>query len=421
MAGNGNDPFSGSNVRNILEHVLSPKIVSDGTNGYTVALDLINVDNIYATGNIYGSGGSIGGGVTGPTGPSGGPVGPTGYTGVTGPTGRVGSTGVTGPNGGGALSFRYTYWNGSSLGGEVFKTDNIAYNLSGEADFIVSSVVTNCMNTLIAWLNLGGPIIMQTTNANNQADVAYYSVGGISPSLPNFYRLYLGYISGSGNFTLSNPYIISFHLGGIPGTQGATGETGPSGGPMGPTGNAGATGATGVTGPTGETGAGVPSGGSSGQVLTKNSGTSYDTYWATPSAGSGTIRNGLYKVAFGSVSQFSTTTDSADFPSSIGTWQTPSTTQLTLNFNSTNYPQATIPNISGCVYWYNTGSNNYKMAPIPTIGATSAYPLAFLNWNSGTSNWQLLYTITGSVFGASSNAGPYSNTYGFLLFLNVFN
>jgi len=229
MAGNGNDPFSGSNVRNILEHVLSPKIVSDGTNGYTVALDLINVDNIYATGNIYGSGGSIGGGVTGPTGPSGGPVGPTGYTGVTGPTGRVGSTGVTGPNGGGALSFRYTYWNGSSLGGEVFKTDNIAYNLSGEADFIVSSVVTNCMNTLIAWLNLGGPIIMQTTNANNQADVAYYSVGGISPSLPNFYRLYLAYISGSGEFTYSNPYIISFHLGGVPGSTGPTGETGPTG------------------------------------------------------------------------------------------------------------------------------------------------------------------------------------------------
>jgi hypothetical protein len=58
MAGNGNDPFSGSNVRNLLEHVLSPKIVSDGTNGYTVALDLINVDNIYASGTIYAANGS---------------------------------------------------------------------------------------------------------------------------------------------------------------------------------------------------------------------------------------------------------------------------------------------------------------------------------------------------------------------------
>jgi hypothetical protein len=65
MAGNGNDPFSGSNVRNILEHVLSPKIVSDGINGYTVAIDLINVDNIYATGTIYANGS------TGPTGPAG--------------------------------------------------------------------------------------------------------------------------------------------------------------------------------------------------------------------------------------------------------------------------------------------------------------------------------------------------------------
>lgn len=65
MAGNGNDPFSGSNVRNLLEHVLSPKIVSDGTNGYTVALDLINVDNIYASGTVYANG------TTGPTGPAG--------------------------------------------------------------------------------------------------------------------------------------------------------------------------------------------------------------------------------------------------------------------------------------------------------------------------------------------------------------
>ena len=305
MAGNGNDPFSGSNVRNILEHVLSPKIVSDGINGYTVALDLINVDNIYATGNIYGSGGSIGGGVTGPTGPSGGPIGPTGDTGVTGPTGNTGSTGPTGT--------------------------------------------------------------------------------------------------------------------GITGATGVPGATGPTGTGSGLTGSTGDTGETGATGATGPTGQGVPSGGSSGQVLTKNSGTSYDTYWATPSAGSGTTRNGLYKVAFGAVSQFSATTDSAEFPSSIGTWQTPTTTQLTLNFNSTNYPQATLPNISGCVYWYNTGSTSYKMSPIPTIGATSAYPLAYLNWNSGTSNWQLLYSITGTVFPSSSNAGPYSNTYGFLLFLNVFN
>lgn len=115
MATGGNDPFSGSNVRNVLQHVLSPKIVSDGSGGFAVKLDLINVDNIYASGNIYGAGGNIGGGgsgITGPTGPSGGPKGPTGPTGpfgvgptgpgLTGPAGTPGATGyrgATGPTG----------------------------------------------------------------------------------------------------------------------------------------------------------------------------------------------------------------------------------------------------------------------------------------------------------------------------------
>jgi hypothetical protein len=60
MSGGGNDPFSGSNTRNILQHMLSPKIVDDGSGGYQVRLDLINVDNIYASGTIYGGGGGIG-------------------------------------------------------------------------------------------------------------------------------------------------------------------------------------------------------------------------------------------------------------------------------------------------------------------------------------------------------------------------
>ena len=44
----------------------------------------------------------------------------------------------------------------------------------------------------------------------------------------------------------------------------------------------------GVTGATGATGAGVPVGGSAGEVLAKNSGTDYDTHWIA-SGGSGTV------------------------------------------------------------------------------------------------------------------------------------
>ena len=47
MATAGNDPFSGTTTRDILQHIVSPKIVSDGSSGYTVKTDLINIDNAY--------------------------------------------------------------------------------------------------------------------------------------------------------------------------------------------------------------------------------------------------------------------------------------------------------------------------------------------------------------------------------------
>lgn len=48
----GNDPFSGTNTRNILQHIISPKIVSDGSSGYTVKTDLINIDNAYVKNRV---------------------------------------------------------------------------------------------------------------------------------------------------------------------------------------------------------------------------------------------------------------------------------------------------------------------------------------------------------------------------------
>ena len=68
------------------------------------------------------------------------------------------------------------------------------------------------------------------------------------------------------------------------GIQGATGEIGPQG-PQGLKGDPGATGATGPQGdpgPTGPPGQGVPTGGATGQVLTKQSGADYATLWSTP-------------------------------------------------------------------------------------------------------------------------------------------
>lgn len=85
------------------------------------------------------------------------------------------------------------------------------------------------------------------------------------------------------------------------GAAGATGPQGPKGdkGDKGDTGAAGATGATGATGPQGPAGVGVPTGGTTGQVLKKASGTDYDTEWANESGG-GTTE--VFWATYGSTS-----------------------------------------------------------------------------------------------------------------------
>jgi hypothetical protein len=91
----------------------------------------------------------------------------------------------------------------------------------------------------------------------------------------------------------------------VAGGGGPAGETGPEGpaGPTGATGAAGATGPAGPTGPTGATGAtgstgatgpGVPTGGTTGQALTKVSGTDYDTHWSTITSGGAVASDAIW-------------------------------------------------------------------------------------------------------------------------------
>lgn len=52
------DPFANTvTVKNILQHIISPKIVSDGSGGYVTKTDLVNIDNIIfqSAGNGVGS------------------------------------------------------------------------------------------------------------------------------------------------------------------------------------------------------------------------------------------------------------------------------------------------------------------------------------------------------------------------------
>jgi hypothetical protein len=49
----GNDPFSGTDTKNLLQHIISPKIVNDNSGGYVVKTDVINVDNSYQKNDYY--------------------------------------------------------------------------------------------------------------------------------------------------------------------------------------------------------------------------------------------------------------------------------------------------------------------------------------------------------------------------------
>jgi hypothetical protein len=72
-------------------------------------------------------------------------------------------------------------------------------------------------------------------------------------------------------------------------------EGGPSG-PQGPTGATGATGPAGANGTNGTNGVGVPVGGTTDQVLKKNSNTDYDTSWGT--GGGAAPSQDIYSYSF---------------------------------------------------------------------------------------------------------------------------
>ena len=125
-----------------------------------------------------------------------------------------------------------------------------------------------------------------------------------------------GRISGQGgdvetgtNYSeITNANILN--VTGQKGDKGDPGEQGPQG-IQGPKGDPGEQGPQGVQGPQGQAGAagvGVPSGGTTGQVLAKSSATNYDTEWVDP----GIQSNTASQSAFSTVSNIVTTT--ADSP-----------------------------------------------------------------------------------------------------------
>lgn len=118
------------------------------------------------------------------------------------------------------------------------------------------------------------------------------------------------------------------------GATGATGAQGPKGdtgaqGPKGDTGAQGPQGIQGIQGPAGADGVGVPAGGTTGQVLSKASGTDYDTEWTTPSDGDVTdVQVNGVSVVSGGVANVPMATASA-----LGVVRASNTYGLTINID----------------------------------------------------------------------------------------
>ncbi len=153
---------------------------------------------------------------------------------------------------------------------------------------------------------------------------------------------------------------------GIAGPKGPKGDKGERGerGVQGSTGFAGPAGANGPPGADGSDGVGVPVGGTTGQVLAKNSNTDYDTEWVDQSGGGGSI-TGAANVGSGvevfqedNVGTLEFRTITSD--SGIGVNQGADEINLSFNFSATPSWSEPIIDPNDVFLVYNTASGSHE-------------------------------------------------------------
>ena len=237
-------------------------------------------------------------GEQGPQGPE-GPAGPKGDTGEQGPAGPKGDTGEQGPQGpegpagpAGPAGTRGPEGPQGPIGEPGPKGDPGVPGVSPTARVVqtgdnqVTIYVTDASGETSAVLN---------GEAGPQGPI-----GPEGPQGPKGEKGDTGEIGPQGPIGTEGPAGPKGDTGeigpqGPAGAKGATGPEGPQGpeGPAGPKGDTGLQGPEGPQGPIGETGPkgdtgpagpGGPTGGTAGQVLTKKSGTDYDTEWKDSSS-----------------------------------------------------------------------------------------------------------------------------------------
>jgi len=186
---------------------------------------------------------------------------------------------------------------------------------------------------------------------------------------------------------------------GLTGANGANGATGATG-QIGPIGPIGPTGATGATGPTG---AGLPTGGTAGQVITKVDGTNYNTQWSNPPSPNYPVTSVFGRT--GAVVSASGDYTSDQVTEAINKYYTDARSRaaitLTQNAGGNSYNQGTgVINISPSVNTVPTFEQVLNASPATTTGeiqligsidATNLYGKRVLASDSmgiaGSSNW----------------------------------
>jgi len=241
----------------VTQAVLSPEVATqlNGATGPTGATGATGAAGVVGSTGATGATGAAGPAganstVPGPTGATGntGPMGATGATGAAGMPGATGAAGATGPAGPvGANGADGQDGTSVTIEGSVAMASALPNNLTG--DDAGTGYLTEDDGHLHVW-----------------SGTAWVDVGEVRGPKGDD-----GAVGATGA------------TGGM-GAAGATGAAGPAG-TAGATGATGATGAPGSQGATGPTGQGVPTGGTTGQVLAKSSSANYATEWVSQSGG----------------------------------------------------------------------------------------------------------------------------------------
>lgn len=227
-------------------------------------------------------------GATGPAGPQGeqgeagatGPQGPAGPAGPAGQTGPQGPTGLQGPQGeqGAPFLISKIY--------DTYEDMNNGYATDGLSEGQLVAIATDTGGSYGGWIYAKGPTQYDFFYDISTTEGIQGPPGPQGEQGPQGEKGPVGPVGPQGEQGIQGETGATGPQGptGATGPAGATGATGPEGpqGPAGPQGEQGVQGPQGPAGPQGPVGQGVPSGGTTGQVLVKSSNNDYETEWENP-------------------------------------------------------------------------------------------------------------------------------------------